>query len=448
MRVAIVGGGFSGGCLAAHLLRENVAVRIVLIEKRLPVGHGAAYGTREPEHLLNVSCAKMGLWADKPDDFHRWLQETGRPVPSHAFVPRALYGEYVSATIARAEAGAPGVLRRVNGEALGLEKTAGGWRVRLEKESVEADAVVLATGVGEPHDPAGLRQAGLPVGAYLHDPWAPGALASFEIRGDAVLLGTGLTMVDVTLFLAARHPHLRIEAVSPHGSLPEAHLPVPEAPVPADGFDPRRPLRALLRDYRRRQAEAEARGVTWRAAFDGLRPHHVAIWRALSAADRRRFLRHLRHRWNVSRHRMPASSAEVVHRLRKEGRLRLHAGKVERVEAGNGILSVDIRRAAGERETVRASHVINCCGQDAGCDQAASPFLRGLLDAGWVAQDPLHLGLETDAAGALLGRSGMPSPGLYAVGAMRRAAEWEATAVPELRVQAFELARLLAASSG
>ena len=69
--------------------------------------------------------------------------------------------------------------------------------------------------------------------------------------------------------------------------------------------------------------------------------------------------------------------------------------------------------------------------------------MRQLLQDGWLSADPLGLGLQVDAHGPVVGAQGRPTPGLHYVGPLLRARDWEATAVPELRVHALSLAQRL-----
>jgi uncharacterized NAD(P)/FAD-binding protein YdhS len=55
--------------------------------------------------------------------------------------------------------------------------------------------------------------------------------------------------------------------------------------------------------------------------------------------------------------------------------------------------------------------------------------------------DALRLGLDVDGSFRVLGDDGAPTQGLYAVGPLTRAAVWEATAVPDLRVHTGAIAR-------
>jgi uncharacterized NAD(P)/FAD-binding protein YdhS len=54
------------------------------------------------------------------------------------------------------------------------------------------------------------------------------------------------------------------------------------------------------------------------------------------------------------------------------------------------------------------------------------------------------MGVNTDAVGGqITSAAGSPAAGLFAIGPLRRGTLWESTAVPEIRSQAQQLARLL-----
>jgi len=58
---------------------------------------GAAYGTNDPTHLLNVPAQRMSAWPDDPDHFCRWLEERAVS-PVECFAPRLAYGRYHART--------------------------------------------------------------------------------------------------------------------------------------------------------------------------------------------------------------------------------------------------------------------------------------------------------------------------------------------------------------
>ena len=97
-----------------------------------------------------------------------------------------------------------------------------GSSVRLSSgEAIASRAVVLATGAraGADWAPAGLVDSD----RFVEDPWT-GELPD----GDLLLVGTGLTMVDVAI--AADRPGRMLHTVSRHDLVPEVHL-MPTTPT-------------------------------------------------------------------------------------------------------------------------------------------------------------------------------------------------------------------------
>ena len=76
----------------------------------------------------------------------------------------------------------------------------------------------------------------------------------------------------------------------------------------------------------------------------------------------------------------------------------------------------------------------------------ASPIrlIQGLLRDGIVRPDPLRLGLDVSANGALLDRTGAVSRRLFGMGPVTKGAFWEMTAVPDIRRQAERMADYMA----
>src|SRR4029077_9362641 len=113
---------------------------------------------------------------------------------------------------------------------------------------VEADRVVLALGNLTPRAPhAALKTAGP---RYVRAPWAHRALAAIEHDEPVLLVGSGLTAVDVALTLAGRGHRGPIDALSRHGLLPRRHGPWSSNPArrpvlrPAPGLTTRAVVRA------------------------------------------------------------------------------------------------------------------------------------------------------------------------------------------------------------
>ena len=466
--VAIVGGGASGVLTAVHLLRRRSPVRIVLVEEGPRLGRGVAYGTACAAHLLNVPASGMSAFPGEPDHFLQWARSRRPEAHGGSFLPRRLYGEYLEWCLAEEIAAAR---RRtpftaMQGRVTGLVSGPGGAALRLAGgETLWASQVVLA--MGNSPAPADAEAASAPRGP-IRDAWQPDAIADRPPGRPVVLIGTGLTAVDVMLSLEEAGFDGRIHAVSRRGLFPQPHLPaaspaaaplpVPPLPgssrpgVPGAGATPER-ARELVAALRAEVRLAVALGGDWRSVVDGLRPRTQALWAALPEAERARLHRHALRYWEVHRHRMAPEVAERIGRLRRSGRLQVTAGHVLSVTATSGGAAVTVRprgaRAAGTASsdatelTLQGGVVIRCTGPREHLGSVADPLLDALFAGGDARPGPLGLGLAVDEHGRLLDRAGDPSDTLWALGPLRRGALLETTAVPEIREQAAALARIL-----
>jgi uncharacterized NAD(P)/FAD-binding protein YdhS len=422
-RIAVIGAGASGALQALHLKRGGAEV--VLIERGPAPGRGVAYGTTRPEHLLNVPARRMSGFSDDPDHFTRWF--AGRAGGgAEDFAPRMLYGDYLQALLA--EAG----IEAMRGEAVEIA----GGAVRLaDGRAIEADAVVLAPGNFRPGTPRGIGPAALGA-AWVEDPWA-GGLDGLGARDVVLLIGTGLTAVDVALTLDATGFRGRIVALSRRGLAPRAHG--AREPMVAPGEDLPASCVGLLRRVRARSGE-----VGWRSAVHELRSVTQAIWGGASLEERRRFLRHLRPWWDVHRHKVAPAIGERIEAMQAEARLAMAAGKLvaaERVEEG---ASVRFRMRGTEAvETLRVARIVNCTGPECDIVRAGEPLLGALLEAGRIRQDALGIGIEVDGDCRAIGADGAPSDILSVIGPVTRGAFWESVAVPDIRAQAERVAARL-----
>lgn len=430
-KVAIIGGGFSGAMLAARLAEEGFSS--ALIDRTGEFGPGVAYSTLFDRHLLNVRSNRMSAIEGRPDDFVGWL-ETHHPRHAEAegFAPRRLYGLYLKDRLATAEAAHPGLIARAAGEAVAVE----GATVRLaDGRIVEAAAVVLTTGNPAP-DTAGPSDG---AGRIIGDPWAPAALDRIGSDDDVVIIGTGLTMVDMVLWLQAQGWRGRAVALSRRGLKPRAHGVGHDTPVPPSAALTTGRLASRLAEARR---QAEAHG--WRGVMEGLRPLTAELWAGADVATRGRFLRHLRPWWDVHRHRLAPAIALTVEAMETAGRLEIVAGRLGRIEQSAEGVTVAWRPRDGERRgPLRGAWLIDCSGP--GHDPAADPLIGPLIASGRARLEALGLGLELDAEGRVIRADGEADPALFVLGPPARAAFWETTAVPDIRKRIERLVRRLAA---
>ena len=426
--VAIIGSGASGTILAAQLARRGV--RSVVVEGGGRTARGVAYSTTEPAHLLNVRAEGMSAWADDPDHFARRFEAEGGN--AKGFAERRLFGRYLGEMLDEARAG--GNAQVVEATAIDGQRHGEGWTVRLDSgEIIEADHLVLAIGNQEPEGLSSFAGAGT---RFIGNPWGAEAQAAVrdlaESGGSALLVGTGLTMVDLVLSLDAAGHSGRIVALSRRGQVPRAHADFDPSAVELDEL-PGGNLRGLWRWLRRRSAE-----IGWRAAVDSLRPHSHALWQSLDLDQQQRFLRHARPWWDVHRHRIAPQVAEVIARLVAEGRLQIIAGRITGSRPTCDGIEVDIcRRGHASTEPMTFDYAFNCTGPLHSISRTRDPLLRSLLDAGTVRPDQLGIGIDVDE------RSHAGSH-LWAIGPLTKGRYWEIIAVPDIREQAAAIAEDIA----
>ena len=444
--IAIVGAGFTGTLLAVHILCNTTApVSVHLIDQRGTFGQGVAYSTESASHLLNVRAANMSAFPDEPQHFVEWLRQRddhaapARSIPAsgHAFVPRRLYGTYLADQLAIAErAAAPSVsCHKLRGEVIDLAREASRFALRLANGvCVRADRVALCLGHFPPRLPCSDQPVDLPRSLVISDPWERDALARVPTTASALIVGTGLTMVDVVLSLLDRGHKGPIIALSRRGLLPTRHSENRRYhDFLADRSLPERALEAFRLVRAEVQAAAD-QGYNWRGVIDALRSHTHRLWQALSQDEQRRFLRHIRPYWEVHRHRMAPGVAGRIAAVLDDGQLEIRAGRLRTIQVKNGRLFVAYAPRGSESVTTIAPHfLINCGGPECDFGRISHPLARSLLGRGVVRPDPLGLGIETTLDGETVGANGTPVTGLVALGPIARGVFWEMTAVPELR---------------
>ena len=448
--VAIIGGGFSGTLLALKLTAARPGWRILLIDPVVRPGRGLAYGACEPYHLLNVPAHRMETGLTPP--FQDWLAGAGHHldealveadgVLADAFLPRGLLGDYLQERL-EAACGEDAGLRTIRGEAVALlDPPRRGVRL-LDGREIACDLLVLATGNLPPRAP-------LPQDAWLHDhpafvpdPWAPGALKGGDPEAPVLMLGSGLTMVDVALKLAAEGQKGPMYAVSRRGLLPTAHKAGGAWSPFVAPLLPASPL-MLTKAIRAAAAQAERQGTPWQRVMDAVRPAIARVWETWTPRQRRQFLRHLRPRWDVHRHRMAPRVAARLDALLESAALTVLGGRVTSWEReGQGVRAHLHLRGLKTGQSLRAGRVINCTGPRSDLDRLATPLFADLARRRLIRPDPLGLGLESDDC-AVQDVDGRASDWLYAVGPLTRPALWEVTAVPEITAQIDRLTHELA----
>ncbi|MFI2487459.1 FAD/NAD(P)-binding protein [Promicromonospora kroppenstedtii] len=451
--IAVIGGGAAGVILSAHLLRAAApfgperSVRVVLVDPAETPGRGLPYRTTDPRHTLNAVVARLSALDDDPEHLLRWCASAGVPAEPGTFLQRADFGRYLTELLGSVPVPAGSEVRHVRGTVVdvtevgddagvgdGTAKSPGtadapGVLLTLaDGGTLHADDAVLALGTPPPvrlpeYEPWGDR--------YVADPWSPGLDARAAGARRVLVVGTGLTTLDVVAHLHALLPEATFTAVSRGGVLPAAHAEDPLPPAVRVDLAGRPAgtsagtLVGAVDQVRRHVADERAAGRDWRAVIDAIRPQVNPIWARLTPEEQATFQREHARSWENVRHRMSYAMRSHVDQLLADGVLTL--GTVDEV------------RGAGW-DTVTFDLVVGATGLPALTSPGWNPLVDALLARGLVRLHRLGTGLDLTADAALVDTAGVGHPRLRAMGLARRGLEWECTSVPDLRRQAAQLA--------
>ena len=444
--VVVVGGGFSGTVLGLQLLRRSKDLSVAVIDPNDRPARGLAYGTRYDCHLLNVCSADMSAFSNESGHFWAWAETnwenwnqhrvnsdeagalTSQPIHERSFFPRSFFGEYLTSLLHNMPAEQKSRLQWIQAEAIGIRR--GDSRGESQKDSrctislnngalLHADAVVLATGNFLP------GHFGIPALAnssrYVHNAWLQDTLADLFDSDEILLVGSGLTSIDMVIALHSKKFRGTIHLLSRHGLLPHCHQRREPLPRFWDERSPRT-VRGLLRLFREQAEAAAAAGSSWHAAMDSLRPLVQEIWQSLPVKEQRRFLRHARAYWEIHRHRIAPEISSIFRGMISDGQVKVHAGRLTNyVETQSGGEITFRERHSGKEKTLRVVRVINCSGPELNLRKVNSALLQDLFQQGLMRQDTLTLGLDVDRNGALLDTDGRASQQLFALGPRAKA---------------------------
>lgn len=446
LRVAVIGGGYSGAILIRHLIDASAgrALAVDLFEPRAEPGRGVAYSPRAANLLLNVPTNRMLPFRDRPGLFHDFaLGEGGWPARAAEpdggiYTTRALFGDFTASLLNDAVTGAKGRARLTHRrqDAVALERDGASLLARgAEGAAVRVDAVALALGNPPPRRLADIVDIAPGLDDVIDDPWDLDRVAAIRPDAPVLILGTGLTMADMVSTLAAQGHRGPIAAVSRRGLVP---LVMKNTRVTVDRDRPDdypADAAALVRTVRARfEAAARDKG-DWRFAMDRVRLDVPVIWRAMAPDARARLMRHARPYWDIHRFRMPPPTHRVVEGLRAEGRLTVLRGRLAAIGAG-------MARAVGPdgRDVAApAAVVLNCTGPDYRYEGRGRALLDSLAGQGLIADRRLRGGFEIDARDRLIPAHGKPAP-IFAIGPSARLRYGELTTATEISAQARAVA--------
>jgi uncharacterized NAD(P)/FAD-binding protein YdhS len=448
-KIIIIGGGLSGTLVAMQLAQLSSGYEVLLVEKNPELlGRGVAYQYDFTHQPLNVVAAGMSLFPDRPMDFVEWLENNHfkynhliDDVSPQAFIPRKIFGDYVLENLEKVQHETQGRLQIRIDEAIsvfdyGARKTV----VLASGSALHADHVILALGNFPPAD---LFPTDNPVQIdprYYGSPWTDKVYSQLVGNEDILLVGSGLTAVDIVLGLILRKFQGKVTILSRRGRFPLPH----DLSHPAFQFSepeiqhPRKMLLWIRKLIRKNST------VPWMAVLDGLRPYTQKIWLNWTLVEKKYFLKKIRPYWEIARHRIPAKSSARLNNMINTGQLALKKGYI--IDATTTDSGINITYRTEQNDVSQVFHkVINCTGPESNYRKVRFPIISDFIMRGKVKTDELGLGIECTPEGRIINKQGQIEDGLWCIGPMRKSVLWETTALRELREQASELVSLIVA---
>jgi uncharacterized NAD(P)/FAD-binding protein YdhS len=455
LRLAVIGGGFTGAALVIHTMRTATRpLDIDIVEPASELGRGIAYGTIDPAHRINVPSDRMSLFREDPDHLTRWLIEKGRlpDVAStdsrgHHYVARSAFGSYVLDTLARTMqvADPRKALRHYRARAVAICSDGAGWAVELSSgERLAADKVALCIGHSNPALPCPVSSDALRHPGFVRNPWAAGALSAIGAKDSVLVVGTGLTMADVIATMSDAGHRGPVTAISRRGLLARPHglfrddfdiLQGEPAPDTALGL-----LRLL-----RRQTRQYGGSLGWHPVVDGLRVYLRQIWPDLPPREQRRVARRLLPFWDVHRFRIAPRLHDLVEDWRRRGQLVVEQAGLASLDIAQGKLVATLRRRDARPIGRSFDAVVLCTGP--GNALKREPLIAQLVDRGLARPDGVGAGLAVDRESRLISRAGAPQTGLLALGPLTRGSFGEMTGAPDIARQIERIAAAITATS-
>ncbi|MFC9856285.1 MULTISPECIES: FAD/NAD(P)-binding protein [unclassified Streptomyces] len=242
--LAVIGGGAYSAVfinmLTQHLGGSSRTPRVTVFERSAAPWAGRAFQEDTEPVLLNTPAGWMSASPYSPSHFLRWLigrldgvDHEGSSITENSMVPRPLYGEYLRQVVAEASERASrdgGAVDIVRDEISGAsrESDSGIFLHGRGRSYGPFDRVLMSVG-HETRDPYDLT--GAP--GYISDPYPLGeTVAAVPADAPVLVIGTGLTAVDVALAMLRRDRTAPVVLTSRTGLLPSVRTDLSDLPAP------------------------------------------------------------------------------------------------------------------------------------------------------------------------------------------------------------------------
>lgn len=481
-RVAIIGGGPGSVSLCDQIVRSirssgNSASisNVVIFEKSGHFASGLPYSGKERAYILNLPVKSMAASVDDADGFQDWL---GDRFSGDDFPERDYFGSFLKERMRSivAEARSLGVkITYLSGiEAYSVIRENEGFLIDSGCGSEFFTDVIFSTG----HMPSDTCVEMIGEKGYYHNPWDEDIYDDLILHDSIPLLGSRLTAIDASLKLSGMSENLSIHMFSRGGLLPSvlsrnipnhklSHITMNNIDYLTDMGTRELPLDELMSLFWQEISDAEGRCVSyesfketiksspgealregieraevsdqpWQAVLFSLYPIVPRIWMLLSEEDKGKYMKKYHSLLMTYLAAFPISNAKKILSLIDSGQLSVHGGFTGVSMSKSGF---ELTHSGG---VYKSSVLVNATGP--GYDPLMLPIYNSGIRSGLLSKNKFG-GISVNPKTLnVIGVSGIPEKGLFAVGEPTKGDCLATTDMFQLNRQAARVARQIIGS--
>ncbi len=422
-KIAIIGFGFCGRIAFANLVKSYKSSYEVIIFDEVKKSffkdgfYSAAFSEFSSDYILNVTTKKMTAFIEEEEHFCKFLQQNypqvWQEVGELGFAPRKIYGHYIRKISDDSFLSAKEKEMKfslVNKTVVSIENdnSKKSFFIKdLEGRYYEADEIILATSFKQTSLPFAID--GNNVVQYI---WNQNYIDFHKNKFSnqkIVLLGSGLTAVDVIVGLKKKGFDGKIIVISRRGNFPKAHFSfLEELPNFISKEDSKNGLLFLclkIRKFLRQNPNFDLRYV-----IHSIKPITVELWHNFDERNKKLFLRLMPY-WTIFRHRAPQFSIKIVNQMIAEGSLEVLSG---------GLISAEKKAEKillkTKKEVLEVDYLVNCLGFEFKAQKY--PLLKQMLEHKLLKNDLLMVQSNHEK--------------IHLLGGLNVGKDFECTSVPDM----------------